>query len=124
MGGVVGAQSGCAHAQPVGFSEDTPTGRIRATLRVAEQAERSAIPDLVEQLDADDPLVRMLAQRTLERLTGQTLGYHHAAPPHEREEAIERWVAWVRAEGLASTRGAAATAEGSEAEPELSRGGS
>jgi hypothetical protein len=36
----------------------------------------------------------VFAIHTLEQLTGQTLGYDHAAPRQERAEAIRRWADW------------------------------
>ena len=50
---------------------------------------------LFEQLDAPDPLVRMVAAASLRERTGQDAGYHHADPRPERLEAIERWVDMV-----------------------------
>jgi len=98
---MVGVAS-CSHSQPVGFDENTPSGRIRAILLAAESQDRSAIPDLVESLASDDPLVRLLAQRSLEDLTGESFGYSHADPPADRARAIERWTQWVRAGGAAA----------------------
>lgn len=86
---------GCASALPTGFDEEAPDGRIQAIVQAARAGDRSAIPDLIAQLDADDPAVRLFAIRALEQLTGETLGYEHAAPPPEREAAIERWVQWA-----------------------------
>ena len=53
---------------------------------------RTAIRDIVQQLDSVDPAVRLLAISALQRITGQTLGYEHDAPQLQREEAIRRWV--------------------------------
>ena len=54
--------------------------------------------ELVEQLSSNDPAARLLAIRSLERLTGETFGYEHAGPEWARREAIGRWVSYV--EGL------------------------
>jgi len=54
----------------------------------------ATIRSLIEQLDSFDPAMRMLSIRTLERLTGQTLGYDTTAPDWDRNLAVERWVAW------------------------------
>ncbi len=86
---------GCASALPVGFEEEAPDGRIHAIVDTARDEDSSKIPDLVAQLDSDDPAVRMFAIRALERLTDQTLGFHHADAPLDREQAIERWVRWL-----------------------------
>lgn len=58
-----------------------------------------AIPDLIEQLESNDPGARLLAIRSLERLTGLTLGYDHADPWWQREQAIEHWRAWALQHG-------------------------
>lgn len=52
------------------------------------------IRHVIEQLDSFDPAMRMLSIRTLERLTGQTLGYDNAAPDWARNLAVQRWVEW------------------------------
>lgn len=59
--------------------------------------DESAIPDLIRMLESTDPGARLLAIRSLERLTGQTLGYDYAAPLWERSRAVERWRTWARA---------------------------
>lgn len=64
----------------------------------ARAGDRGRIPDLIVMLDSSDPAQRMLAIRTLERMTGQTLGYDHAAPEPERAQAIDRWVKWEAAQ--------------------------
>ncbi|HRJ50541.1 MAG TPA: HEAT repeat domain-containing protein, partial [Phycisphaerales bacterium] len=55
----------------------------------------SAVPGIVPLLESDDPAVRMVAIRSLERITGQTLGYDHSADEPERRAAAERWERWV-----------------------------
>ena len=57
--------------------------------------DRAAVRDIVEELDSDDPAVRLLAIQSLERLTGETFGYVHYDPSWKRDEAIGRWVAAV-----------------------------
>lgn len=79
---------------PKGFDSPEPAARIEAAVEAAESGDTSAIPDLIVLLDSDDPATRLVAIRSLERLTGQTLGYDHAAPRPEREEAVARWVEW------------------------------
>ena len=74
------------------------SARLRATAHAAEKKDPAAIPHLIEQLGSDDPLVRMASIRTLEEITGQTLGYHHWAPEQERQKAIQAWVDWYNRE--------------------------
>ena len=83
----------------------------------AREGDLSAIPDLIGLLDSDDSLVRMVAIRSLERLTGQTLGYDHAVPEWRRDEAVERWVAWASAQ---SEAGASRSPDAAAAEPDHS----
>lgn len=93
---VVLAASGCTKPIPKGHDSYDPTGRINAILETAERRDTSRIPDLIRSLDSDDSAVRLTAIRTLERLTGQTLGYHYAAPESERRAAADRWVQWYQ----------------------------
>ena len=95
---------GCARSTPDGFDELAPEGRINAIVRTAKDRDRSRVPELISQLDSDDPAVRMLAIRALERITGETMGYDHAASPRRRDEAVRRWVGWAQEEGLAPIR--------------------
>lgn len=86
----------CSLPEPkTSFDSPNPAARTRAMARAARTGDTSHIPELIEMLDSDDPAVRMLAINTLERLTGQTLGYDHGAPPAERHRAIDRWVQWA-----------------------------
>ena len=91
---------GCASALPVGFDEEAPDGRIHAIVDAARSEDSARIADLIAQLDSDDPAVRMFAIRTLERLTNQTLGFHHADAPLDRDQAIKRWVLWLDSDTL------------------------
>ncbi len=73
------------------FDSPEPAARNAAIVAAARSGDRRAVPDLVRMLDSDDPATRLLAIRTLERLTGQTFGYDHAAERRDREPAVRRW---------------------------------
>jgi HEAT repeat protein len=89
------ALSACTNPDTaVGFHEDNPAARLRAIRQAAARDDPSAIPDLIDLLESDDPAERLLSIRALERITGQTLGYDHAAPLEDRREAVRRWSAW------------------------------
>ncbi len=60
-------------------------------MRTAASGDKRDIPNLVRMLDSDDPTTRVLAIRTLERLTGDALGYDPHAEPYQREAMVERW---------------------------------
>lgn len=85
---------GCVEI-PRGFDSPEPAARMQAAVDAAARNDRSAIPKIISLLDSDDPATRMVAIRSLERLTGQTLGYDHAAPETQRAQAIQRWVDWA-----------------------------
>lgn len=90
---IVGAAGGCA-TPPQGFDSPEPASRLRAITQAARERDASAIPDLIRALESDDPAVRLFAIRALERVTGETRGYDHAAPESRRREAVDRWAAW------------------------------
>ncbi|TVS01799.1 MAG: hypothetical protein EA423_09675 [Phycisphaerales bacterium] len=94
--------AGCTASAPATFDTDAPDGRIQAIVNAARADDRAAIRDLIDQLDSDDPAVRMLSIRTLERMTGETLGYRHSDPDHLRRAAVDRWVGWAEQGGHGS----------------------
>ncbi len=91
------ALTGCVPPVPEGFASPDPNRRLSAISDAGERADESAIPDLIEQLESNDPGARLLAIRALEKITGQTLGYDHADPWWARAAAVRRWRDWARA---------------------------
>jgi HEAT repeat protein len=87
------AGGGCA-SPPKGFASPEPAARLAAITRADATHDQSSIPHLIESLSSDDPLVRMAAIRTLESLTGETLGYQYWAPEPQRLAAARRWDDW------------------------------
>ena len=84
---------GCGPAASEGgFDSANSAARMYAIEYAARDGDRTAIPRLVEQLNADDEAVRALAIASLERLTGQTKGYNDYDPIELRREAVARWV--------------------------------
>ncbi len=75
------------------FDSANPAAKLYAIEKAARSGDTSALPQLVEQLDSDDPAVRLLAIEALRRLTGEDYGYAHDDPPPLRRAAIKRWVA-------------------------------
>jgi hypothetical protein len=94
---IAAAQSACS-SPPGGFDSPEPASRLYAVTDAARTEDRSSIPSLIAFLDSDDPAVRMFSIRTLEQLTGQTLGYDHSAPEWERRPAVDRWIDWYRSQ--------------------------
>ena len=88
----VAGVAGCADPESaVGFHEKDPAARLRAIRQAAATRDASAVPSLIGLLQSDDPAERLLAIGALERITGETRGYDHAAPIDERNAAVERW---------------------------------
>jgi HEAT repeat protein len=97
---------GCANPDSaVGFHEKDPAARLRAIRQAAAAQDRSAIPGLIGELESDDPAERFLAIRALERITGQTQGYDHAAGSAKRQEAVRRWGVWYSQQSGTTGRG-------------------
>ncbi|MEL7474236.1 MAG: hypothetical protein AAGK04_13040 [Planctomycetota bacterium] len=93
------AAAGCYAPPDPDFNSPEPIARVDAALVAAgggggDQGSEERVPELIELLGSDDPLARMVAIRTLERLTGQTLGYEHDAADLERRRAADRWAQW------------------------------
>ena len=94
-GWAAGTIGGCANPDDaVGFQEKDPAARLRAIRRATSEQDHAAIPDLIRALESDDPAERLFAFRGLEKLTGQTLGYDHAASREDRTQAAKRWAEW------------------------------
>ena len=96
-GGVLAVVLGGCAQPPGGFDSPVPAERLNAITEAAAERDRGSVPDLIRMLSSDDPLVRLASIRSLERITGQTLGYDHAAPSGERWEATKAWVDWYNA---------------------------
>jgi hypothetical protein len=101
--GVALLLAGCGGPKPEGFDDPTPTGRLQAIRQAARDQDKSpkTLRELVRSLSADDPVERMLAIRALEGLTGETQGYRHYETLTNRQAAVNRWLGWLHAEGLA-----------------------
>lgn len=104
LAGTMLAAGGCADPDSaVGFDEPAPAARFRAIHSAAATDDQKAIPDLIQMLDSDDPAERVLAIGTLERLTGQSLGYDASASSTSRDAAVGRWVEWYAQQGRTSS---------------------
>lgn len=98
------ALAACSTAIERSYTDPTPDARVGALSESMASGRRSDAPHMVENLESDDPAVRMAAAHALNQLTGTTLGYRASAPQAERDEAISRWKEWLRKEGLLPQR--------------------
>jgi hypothetical protein len=92
--------AGCAptSAGKGGFHADDPGSKLQAIMRAGSTQDRSALHNLVEQLDSDDPVVRMMTIIALQQITGDRMGYNPYASVVERQPAIDRWAQVARQE--------------------------
>jgi hypothetical protein len=102
------AVCGCFPREQQRIGALDPTSNIPAMQDAARDKDYKSIPQLVRQLDNDDPAVRFYAIQALQQLTGQTFGYQFYDDAVERRPAVRRWQQWVRegreAHGDAGTR--------------------
>src|SRR6185437_4207252 len=69
--------------------------KIPAIKQAADQHDQRAVPELVHDLDSDDPAVRFYAIQALQRLTGQTFDYHYYDEYEQRRPAVLKWRQWL-----------------------------
>jgi len=72
-------------------------------IRVAgEHKDLTAAPELVRDLESDDPALRMYAIRGLREMTGHDLGYVYYADVEKRRPAVAKWRRWLGQQGAAT----------------------
>lgn len=91
---------GCIPEPKGGFNSPAPSKRLDAIVGASELEDPESLVKLVEMLRSPDPAERMLSIRSLEKRTGETLAYDHAAPHWQRIEGYNRWLEWLQAEGI------------------------
>lgn len=87
---VAGADIGCGshgHSKRDGLNSDNPATKLYAI----RQANHEDLPQLVEQLDSDDPVVRMMAIQSLQRLTNTRLNYNPYGSIVNRRLQAKAW---------------------------------
>lgn len=90
-----GAACGCFPREQQHIGATDPTSNIPAIQEAARNKDYHSVPQLVKQLDNDDPAVRFYAIQALQDLTGQTFEYLYYAGPDERRPAVQRWKQWA-----------------------------
>lgn len=72
-----------------------PSVKIPAIKRAVADRDLAAAPELVKNLDSDDPEVRFYAIEALCRLTGEDFGYRYYDDSDQRRAAVARWRQWL-----------------------------
>lgn len=97
------AAAGCGALQRRTVAErlqaEDPDVRIAAIHDAARSGDDELLPLLVERLSDSHAEVRLFAFIALRQRTGKTLGYRYYDPRPQRQEAIERWRAYLRRNG-------------------------
>jgi hypothetical protein len=92
----IAAVAGCSEpAGPRTVHNRDLAVKVPAIKEAVDHKDQSAAPQLVKDLDSDDPAVRFYAIEGLKRLTGQTFGYVYYADADRRREAVMRWRRWL-----------------------------
>lgn len=93
-----------------GFDSPNPAAKLFAIQYAAQQRDVAAVPHLVEQLDSEDPAVRMMAISALQDICGETCGYSFSDPRWKRDQAVQCWVEAVQSGRFTiSTHGSSVT---------------
>src|SRR4051794_19483359 len=96
--------AGCQGDGPkVGLKSDEPAGRMIAMKQAGQRHDTKAVPQLIDALSSEDPAERFYAGEALERITGQTLGYHYYDSDPVREQAVQNWKQWLNGRTAAGT---------------------
>lgn len=82
-----------------GFDSPEPAARLYAIEAAARTRDVAAVPQLIESLQHDDPVVCLAADEALRRISGTDCGYRTTESPMEREAAIDRWVEYATSKG-------------------------
>jgi hypothetical protein len=88
---------GCTAPRPApNIADADPTVKIAGIKQAVARMDRAALPALVEQLDSDDPAVRLFALGALERFAGQRFGYEYYFDEEQRKPSLARWREWLQ----------------------------
>ncbi len=79
----------------VNVSNPDLRAKVPAIKRDVSEKTLSDAPQLIKDLDDDDPAVRFYAIEGLRRITGQTFDYHYYDDALARRPAIQRWQEWL-----------------------------
>jgi len=86
--------AGCGHG-PRSVSDPNPANKIPAIETAVDRHDTRAIPQLVKDLNNDDPAIRFYAIEGLRKLTGQDFGYRYYDDDDQRKPAVARWNRWL-----------------------------
>ena len=115
--GTWSTMAGCGSLTPRNFramSNPAPVVRAGAVSLGDNEPNAVAIPAWIKQLEDKDTVVRMAANESLIKRTGQDFGFVAWAEPGPRAAAVARWKVWWGAKAKAEGREASDRARWSE----------
>jgi hypothetical protein len=89
--------AGCtAPRRPLVVTDPDPSVKIPAYKKAVRERDRDAAPQLVADLESDDPAVRLFAIEALQIVTGETFGYRYFDDEEDRRVSVAKWQAWLK----------------------------
>lgn len=90
------ALCGCqAQSIQADLLDSDPSRKIPAIKAAADHGDKSKAKHLVDDLESDDPAVRLYSIHALKDLTGRTFGYRYYDEDAQRAAAVVRWRNWL-----------------------------
>jgi len=89
--------AGCTASRPApDIKADDVAVKIAGIRQAQARQDRASLPALVEQLDSDDPAVRMFALGALEKFSGgERFGYEYYLDEEQRKPSLAKWRQWL-----------------------------
>jgi hypothetical protein len=88
--------AGCSTPEKPSLTSNDPSLSIPAMEQASHNHDKSAIPQLIKNLDSDDPAVRFYAITSLKEITGKTFDYRYYDDETARLPALKRWQQWLK----------------------------
>jgi hypothetical protein len=89
------ALTGCSRPTGRGILDEDASYKIPAIKSAVAHKDKSAVKQLVTDLNNEDAAIRFYAIEGLRRLTGQTFDYRYYDDERDRQPAVQRWKAWL-----------------------------
>lgn len=101
------AMMACRPIEPLSVKNPDPSIKIPAIKDAVRRDKMAAAPQMIHDLNSDDPAVRFYSIYGLRKLTGEDFGYRFYLDEAERKPALAKWSDWLKKSGLLATPPAA-----------------
>ncbi len=94
--------AGCVQSGGTLYSRlqhEDPTVRSRAAIQAGQMRDNRAIGYLIDRLTDAEPAVRMFANISLKKITGESMGFNVYDSKQDQAAAVERWRQWSAKHG-------------------------